>query len=94
MVCLLRGQELVSHQIQSDLLPRGKADDKTINPKRQVFILNNISWYLLPLFVEEDETSLKFAMIKFEGQFACGYLSSEKYKYHLIRQSPFNAKEL
>jgi protein subunit release factor B len=49
---------------------------------------------LLPLFVEEDETSLKFAMIKFEGQFACGYLSSEKYKYHLIRQSPFNAKEL
>jgi protein subunit release factor B len=49
---------------------------------------------LLPLFVEEDETSLKFATIKFEGQFACGYLPSEKGKHHLVRKSPFNAKEL
>jgi len=28
MVCLLRGQEPVSHQIQNDLLPRGKAQGK------------------------------------------------------------------
>ncbi len=28
MVCLLRGQELVSHQIQSDLLLRRKAQGK------------------------------------------------------------------
>jgi hypothetical protein len=28
MVCLLRGQELVSHQIQSGLLLRGKAQGK------------------------------------------------------------------
>jgi hypothetical protein len=28
MVCLLRGQELVSHQIQNELLPRGNAHGK------------------------------------------------------------------
>ncbi len=75
-------------------MSRGKAHDKTTNPKWQVSSLSIISWYVLPLFVEEDEASLKFATIKFEGQFACGYLSSEKCKHHLIRQSPFNAKEL
>jgi protein subunit release factor B len=40
---------------------------------------------LLPLFVEEDEMSLKFATIKIKGQFACDYLSSEKGKNHLVR---------
>jgi protein subunit release factor B len=40
---------------------------------------------LLPLFVEEDEVSLKFAAIKIKGQLACDYLSSEKGKHHLVR---------